>query len=564
MDEWQQTTGKNLACRVRRAALYSFVLSGVLIFAFSLIFIPDWSKQFEYELLMLALPGDATLIFLVRVVILWVAFFGYSLYEYVEAKKKRVCSKVVRGTTLLSPKALQEKIKGEGLGVPTLVIPPLGGSLLGIKPKANWLRIRKVDEASHLMVVGDTGKGKSALFHHFLMQVRERNETAIIYDPALEFYRAHGKEDDILLYPPTFRCPHWRLTDELSGPGLESSLSVSFLPGRGDIEDSKDFFTPAARAVLSHLLLEMKRLGGSTELLTHWLSNPEEILTLVEGTPLQSVISRDAPEQRAGVLGSLSLMAGTLSQIPSEKDHEEFSFHSWSMKTNRPWIFLGNLVSDREALTPLISAWLDVAFRTLTRDGLSPTWVFLDELRTLRRLPYFPTALQEGRKFGLKFVLGFQGKSQLETLWGKEAEALMSAPATRIFLGTKEHKAALWSAENLGMPETERGTTGISTSVGEGRDSLTLGSERRVETLILPDEIKNLDSLSGFLRYQEYLTKFSFSYPNISLSSLEDVLHKKKLLLPAPQSASLKDEVRSLLPLLSSPPSPPSKMSLSF
>ena len=559
MDEWQQTTGKNLACRVRGAVLYSFLLSGVVVTVFSILFIPGWKTLLSHELFMREGLGVVTFIFLLRVGLLWVFLFSLSIYLYQEAKKKRSNIQVVRGTKILSPKAFQKEIEGDGLGIPLKTRKTHSPST-----QTDWLRIRKADEASHLMVVGDTGKGKSALFHHFLMQVRERNETAIIYDPALEFYRAHGKEDDILLYPPSSRCPHWTLKEELSGPGLESSLSVSFLPGRGDIEDGKDFFTPAARAVLSHLLLEMKRLGGSTELLTHWLSNPEEILTLVEGTPLQSVISRDAPEQRAGVLGSLSLMAGTLRQIPSEKDHEGFSFHSWSMKTNRPWIFLGNMVSDRDALTPLISAWLDVAFRTLTRDGLSPTWIFLDELRTLRRLPYFPTALQEGRKFGLKFVLGFQGRSQLETLWGKEAEALMSAPATRIFLGTKEHKAALWSAENLGMPETERGTTGISTSVGEGRDSLTLGSERRVETLILPDEIKNLKSLEGFLRYQEYLTKFSFSYPDISLSSLEDVLQKKKLLLPAPENTSLTDEKSQLLPLLRSPPSPPSKMSLSF
>ena len=37
-----------------------------------------------------------------------------------------------------------------------------------------------------MMMMGDTGAGKSVLQRRVLMQIAERGETAIVYDPALE------------------------------------------------------------------------------------------------------------------------------------------------------------------------------------------------------------------------------------------------------------------------------------------------------------------------------------------------------------------------------------------
>jgi hypothetical protein len=42
-------------------------------------------------------------------------------------------------------------------------------------------------ESSHLMIMGDSGTGKSALQRQLLMQIMERRETTIVYDPALEY-----------------------------------------------------------------------------------------------------------------------------------------------------------------------------------------------------------------------------------------------------------------------------------------------------------------------------------------------------------------------------------------
>ena len=51
------------------------------------------------------------------------------------------------------------------------------------------LRIPRSFESSHLMIMGDSGTGKSVLLRQLLVQIAERNETAIVYDPALEYTR---------------------------------------------------------------------------------------------------------------------------------------------------------------------------------------------------------------------------------------------------------------------------------------------------------------------------------------------------------------------------------------
>ncbi len=49
------------------------------------------------------------------------------------------------------------------------------------------LRVPHATEASHFLIIGDTGAGKSALIRQMLEQIEERGESAIVYDPAREY-----------------------------------------------------------------------------------------------------------------------------------------------------------------------------------------------------------------------------------------------------------------------------------------------------------------------------------------------------------------------------------------
>jgi hypothetical protein len=85
-------------------------------------------------------------------------------------------------------------------------------------------------ESSHIMLMGDTGSGKSSAIRQLLRQVQVRNETAIVYDPAMDFVGEFydPKRGDLILNPLDARCPYWALGDELERP--ETAAAIAAVP----------------------------------------------------------------------------------------------------------------------------------------------------------------------------------------------------------------------------------------------------------------------------------------------------------------------------------------------
>jgi hypothetical protein len=139
--------------------------------------------------------------------------------------------------------------------------------------------------------------------------------------------------------------------------------------------------------------------------------------------------------------------------------------------------------------------------------------VFLDELASLQRLPQLHTALTENRKSNNPVVIGFQGRSQLEVRYGHEAEAMLSQPATKIFLHTSEPRAAKWISDTIGEVEVEHRKESVSREqFPHLRGSKTYYTERRTEPLILPSEITGLPRLNALAKVDNFVVRFSFPY----------------------------------------------------
>jgi GTPase SAR1 family protein len=49
------------------------------------------------------------------------------------------------------------------------------------------MRIPLRKEAQHFQIMGDTGVGKTQLIMQILRQIRERGDSAVVYDPACEY-----------------------------------------------------------------------------------------------------------------------------------------------------------------------------------------------------------------------------------------------------------------------------------------------------------------------------------------------------------------------------------------
>jgi hypothetical protein len=358
------------------------------------------------------------------------------------------------------------------------------------------LRIPQALESSHVLLMGDSGTGKSLLIRQVLDQIEARGEAAIVYDPALEFTPQFftPARGDLILNPLDVRCPYWSPSAEIRHEAEALTLATSLFPDKP--HDPNDFFTEAPRRIFAHLLT----LRPGPHELAEWLRDEDELDRRLAGTAYAKMIKREAADQRSGVLGQLNMVADALHLLPTETGtRHRWSAASWA-DTRQGWLFLTSRAGTRERLRPLFSLWLDTLVLRLMDQrqvGLRPVWFVLDELQSLQRLPQLHTAVTENRKSHNPLVLGFQGRSDLESLYGHHTETMLSQPATKIFLRTSEPKAARWISECIGEIEVER--LAESRSKGHGPQQ-SYGLERRVEPLVMASEMTGLPTCHAYFK----------------------------------------------------------------
>src|SRR4029077_16103512 len=125
----------------------------------------------------------------------------------------------LKGPELVTPAQFNRRLHADGVGF--LQRPGVAARLVGrrrwvrgppaLVGRGRSVRVPRGREANHLLIMGDSGTGKSTLIRQILVQLEARGETAIVYDPALEytpqFYTP--ERGDLILNPLDARSPCW-------------------------------------------------------------------------------------------------------------------------------------------------------------------------------------------------------------------------------------------------------------------------------------------------------------------------------------------------------------------
>jgi type IV secretory pathway TraG/TraD family ATPase VirD4 len=214
----------------------------------------------------------------------------------------------------------------------------------------------------------------------------------------------------------------------------------------------------------------------------------------------------------------------------------------------------------RERLRPLISLWLDLLVLRMMDEGSAAqrkTWFVLDELGSLQRLPQLTTAITESRKSNCPMILGFQGKAQIETLYGTISEALLSQPATKIYLKTSEPNAAEWISKAIGEVEIERcRETRTHGQSPQARNSESQQRDISREPLVMASQILGLDPLDGYLKHGNYVVELRVPYLQLPLQHEKFVARKPREDGPADMPPPVAPPGPSEQPMELKPPSP--------
>lgn len=438
---------------------------------------------------------------------------GWTIRHDRKVEQERKHGRLIRGPSLVTPSQFNRSKHSDGIGFETLEWITGFARLLRRDAKLSVVRIPRHEENSHFVLAGDSGTGKSSLMRQILTQVRERGETAVVYDPALEFTpQFFDPATDVILNPTDQRMPFWTPSDEVQYPAEALALAGSLFP---DKPHENTFFTESARKIFAHLL----RYRPTPQDLTAWMKDMNEVDRRIAGTELAAMVPVSAAGQRAAVQGTFNQAAAAFQLLPKESEAtERWSAAAWA-KGRTGWLFLPSTPTQRESLRPLLSMWLDSLILRLMefgQKGVRPVWFILDELASLQQLPQLPTVITESRKANVCLVLGFQGRSQLEALYGLQAEAMLSQPMTKIFLRTSEPHAAEWISKSIGDVEVMRfeqsQTQGFPPLLTPNQSSNTWSWQRRTEPLVMASTIEGLRNLTGYLKSQDFVVPISFPY----------------------------------------------------
>lgn len=392
-------------------------------------------------------------------------------------------------------------------------------TLIGLDERSYTLRVPRAEENEGLLLLGDPGTGKSQMIHQLLEQIAMRRspEAVVCYDPAGEFIENHfDPSSDVILNPIDARSPYWSPTSEVdyekasSGATDRHLVAESFFPDREHGATTTQFFVKAARSIFSRML----ELRPSAEQIVGFLKDEKLIDEVVAGTEHAHLIDEGAKGQRGGVLGTLSEIGEALKLLPSREEcDQELSITDWARR-RRGWIFITSTQDTREALRPLHAAWINILMKRLLAvpapfGRQNPCWVVVDEVHALKRLSALPTTIVEGRKYGLKMVLGTQNKAQFEEHYGKAAATMLSAPHVKILFRCNEPESARWVSEMIGEEEKERPRIGTTATVqANGRDSINYSTFTERRFVVSKEEIMALPNLNGYWKYSDEVVPF--------------------------------------------------------
>ena len=414
----------------------------------------------------------------------------------------------IRGSQLTkNPKVLQQAIMEAS--------PPVKGKNAGIRihPK---IQTTEALEASHMLIVGGSGAGKTTIIWPMINQIIARGDKAIIFSFKGDFEQKIGTGERLgkqfaLLAPWDNRSALWALGKDVRTRLDAEALANTLIP---EPEKSDNpMWTNGARSLVTGIISDVQReydgeAWGFAELAKHCAE------ALADFKVLKEIITRENPVAAALIGGGADSKTTTsfLANISAYLTHvvnlgvaaddlkdaargKQWSVNGWIAGRVPSIAVLGF----RPSAKSLSEAWCaslieQIVLKLEDLPDVSPEdrriWLILDEVPRMGKIPSITEALEVLRSKGVRIVLGCQGINQIEEKYSKTtARSWAMQTATKILGRITEPEDQRWASSLVGERDLERFAAQYNVSGGGGGGSSQGGSYQRVkEHTVLPSQ----------------------------------------------------------------------------
>jgi type IV secretory pathway TraG/TraD family ATPase VirD4 len=359
------------------------------------------------------------------------------------------------------------------------------------------------------MLIGTTGTGKTVALRDLLAQVRERGARAVVFDLTGAFIEAfYDPTRDTILNPLDARCPMWSVFEDCADEASLTAAAEALVPHDGG--GAEQFWVLAARMLFVEMCLKLMREGRATnaslsaELMTASLSHVHK---LMEGTVADPLTAPEAARMAESIRAVFNANAKALRTLPTSGD--PFSVRRWVEGDYAPgaMLFVSARYVDMPVASRLLTVWMDTAMTALMSGPRCPDlklWFLFDELGALHRLPAIEKGLQTARNYGGAIVAGVHAYAKLKETYGDNMAMTLAALArTKLILATADRESATWCSDFVGHRQYRQMEEGFSYGYNNARDAVSLTPRRQIEPLLLPDQLMNLPSLEGYLKFPD-------------------------------------------------------------
>ena len=361
--------------------------------------------------------------------------------------------------------------------------------------------IPKQLEPLNFLIAGAPGTGKSITIAKMIAVMRARGDRVFCSDPRGDYLRRFYRDGDLILNPLDARAAPWSPLAEIRGESDAALVARSLVP---DAEGTSEHWHRYAQQLVGGALIHARAQD---------LTN-RDILRLVLVAPLDELRERLGGGPAAGLLQETRMFGDVrstaspyiqaLARLPPGAGASAFSLRAWAQDHAGAacwWNYQDAQITD---LRTLISCQLDLLALGVLEQPDSParrTWLVIDELAAIGRIPVLEDFLARARKAGGCALLGIQAIAQMRRTYGPNStDAILSCCASTLALAVGDADSAEYMSRLLG--ESEISVVTRSSGQADSGAQSNISRQLRVERVVLASELDAhaLPPRCGFLK----------------------------------------------------------------